>query len=232
MTKTTIVICRDPEGLNRQLVPLLPAIGTITLIGWKRVPEPVDGGVPREVAMMMARAFASVARVTFFGISEAGAISEDWSPLDEDFIRAVGKRGLVGRVQQRVDRVPYNAVLISTRKAETVACLFDEPAFPWWLQGQMVLFSSAVGPPPLLDGRSAISLLDGDDNVGQREICLNAGISGMIRPGVDGDVAGFSSLNSSFEAQLLSALEDESMHSGFVWSVLGKDGFGESLTGA
>ncbi len=232
MTRTTIAICRDPKGLNQQLVPLLPAIGTITLIGWKQTPEPVDGGVPSDVAIMMARSFASVARVTFFGTSEAGVTSEDWSPLNEDLVRAVSKRGLIDRVQKLIDRIPSNAVLISTRQAKTAVRLFDEPAFPWWLEGQVVLLSSAEGPPPLLDGKSAISLLDNGDHSRQREICLDAGILGLIRPGIDGDVAGFLSLDSSVEARLLSALEDESRRSGFDWSVLCKDEFTASLAGA
>ncbi|MBN9124945.1 MAG: hypothetical protein BGO99_08765 [Nitrosospira sp. 56-18] len=232
MTKTTVMICRDPKGLNRQLVPLLPATGAITLIGWKQIPEPVDGGVPNDVAMMLARAFTSVARVTFFGISEADVTSRDWLLLKEDFVRAVNKRGLIGRAQQLIDRIPYNAVLVSTRQAKTVIRLFDEPAFPWWLEGQIVLLSSTEGPPPLLDIKSVISLLDNDDSSRQRETCLDAGILGIIRPGVDGDIAGFLSLDPSIEAQLLSTLEDESTCSGFDWSVLCEAEFGERFAGA
>jgi hypothetical protein len=232
MTKTTIVICRNPKGLNRQLVPLLPTIGTITLIGWKQISEPVDSGVPNDVAMMLARTFASVARVTFFAVSEADVTSKDWSLLNEDFVRAVSERGLIARAQQFLARIPYNAVLVSTRQAKTVVRLFDEPAFPWWLEGQIVLLSSAEGSLPLLDGKSAISLLDNDNSSRQREICLNAGILGIIRPGVDGDIAGFLSLNPSIEARLLSTLENESLRLGFDWSVLCKTEFSESLAGA
>src|SRR5688500_18295925 len=133
MTKTTILLCRNPHGSNWQLGPLPLTDGQAALIGWKQIPDPVDEGVPIDVAMVMALAFTSVARVTFLCTSESNGVTTSWMQLDEEFVRAMRKPGLAGGISRLIDRIPPDAALMSTRRPETVLRLFDDAAFPWWM---------------------------------------------------------------------------------------------------
>ncbi|HEU4853769.1 MAG TPA: hypothetical protein VFS89_00580 [Nitrosospira sp.] len=231
MTRTALLVCHNPRGSNWQLAPLCSTNGRAALIGWRQVPDSVDDGVPIDVAMVMARAFTSVARVTFLCTSESDGAAAGWMQLDEDFVRAMRRPGLTGFIRQFIDRIPRNAALMSTRRPEIVLRLFDDPAFPWWMQGQVVLLSPAEAGPPELDSEFLISLVDKDDWSNQEKILSNAGILGIVRPGVDGDVAGLLSLASSFETVVLSALEDESVRAGFEWDMLDEAMFSERLAG-
>ncbi|SFN87885.1 hypothetical protein SAMN05216386_2056 [Nitrosospira briensis] len=229
MTKTTILVCRDPRGSNWQLGPLSSTHGSEALIGWRQIPDPVDDGVPTDVAMVMARAFTAVARVTFLCAPEINGVKDGWTQSGEEFVRAMRKPGLARVISRVIDRIPRDAALVSTRRPETALRLFDDPAFPWWMQGQIVLLSAHEAGPPELDCECAISLVDNDDWSNQKEILSEAGILGMVRPGVDGDVAGLFSLVPSLEAALLSTLENETSRAGFEWAVLPEDKFCEFL---
>src|SRR5687768_12194275 len=126
MTKTTILACRNPRGSNWQLRPLSLTDGRAALIGWRQVPDPVDDGVPIDVAMVMARAFTSVARVTFLCTSESKEVADGWTRLDEEFVRALQKPALAGLIRQFVDHIPRDAALLSTRQSEIALRLFDD----------------------------------------------------------------------------------------------------------
>ena len=187
--------------------------------------------MPIDVAMVMARAFTSVARVTFLCTSESDGVTDGWTQLGEEFVRTMRKSGLAGFIRRFIDRIPRNAALMCTRRPEIVLRLFDDPAFPWWMQGQVVLLSTPEAGPPELDSEFLISLVDKDDWSNQEKILSEAGILGIVRPGVDGDVAGLLSLASSFEPIVLSALEEESARAGFEWDVLDEDMFSVRLAG-
>jgi hypothetical protein len=46
------------------------------------------------------------------------------------------------------------------------------------------------------------------------------GIEGILRPGVDGDVAGLLSLTDAFDQVVLAGLESETRRAGFDWALL------------
>lgn len=229
MTDTAIFVCHDPHGSHWQLGPL-PATGsTMTLIGWKQVSESVDGGIPDDVAAMIARSLTGVARITFLASTPEMAISSNaWSFMGECFVRRVEKAGLAGRIQCVFDRIPYNAVLVSTRCPKTALRLFDDCSFPWWLQGQVAILSRPEAAPPNLDRAMLVSLL-GDEWTRWAAEYSGEEIFGVLRPGVDGDVIGLLSLTSSFETAILRVLENESMQMNFEWALLSEDAFRNRL---
>lgn len=227
MTRTAIFICHDARDAGWELGDLPATGGAIVLIGWRQIPEPVDCGVPNDIAAVMARALTCAARITFLS-TEIDAPSNVWSPRGEDFVRAVGKDGIAGRIQNLIDHIPRHAALVSTRHPETVRRLFDDGGFPWWLRGQAVLLSDPQAALPDLDWTLLLSLLSDEWSTRTADFPI-AGIVGLIRPGVDGCVAGFLSLTTSFEAVMLAALERESLQAGFGWAVLSEGAFRERL---
>ena len=64
VTGTAVFACRNARNARWQLGGASPH-GGWTLIGWRQSPGSEDGGVPGEVAALLADAFAAVARVTF-----------------------------------------------------------------------------------------------------------------------------------------------------------------------
>ena len=227
MTSTAIFICRDPRDPGWGLGSLLDMGGAMVLMGWRQTPEPVDGGVPSDIAAVIARALTCVARVTFLS-AEMDAPSNVWSPRGADFVRSMGKAGLAGRIHNLIDRIPPHAALVSTRQPETALRLFDDGGFPWWLQSQVALLSNPEAAPPDLEGAALLSLVD-DAWATHAADFSGAGVLGILRPGVDGDVAGLLSLTTSFEVAMLAALESESLQAGFEWAVLSEDAFRERL---
>lgn len=97
------------------------------------------------------------------------------------------------------------------------------------MRGQVVLLSAPAAGPPELDGESVIALIDNQNWSNQEKILTRTGILGTVRPGVDGDVAGLFSLTPAFEADVLSALEIETVRADFEWAILPEHKFREFL---
>jgi hypothetical protein len=212
--------CRDARGSQWQLGALPPSTGRLTLLGWSQTPEPEDGGVPEGVARVLARAFTSTARVTFpASFVKTAAATSDWSPLDGDLVRALTGKGIGKRIAAKVKHAPPQLTLISTRRANTAMRLFDDAGFPWWLQGQAVLLSAPEALPPDVNEAELLSLFD-DDWARRAASLAGLDVQGVVRPGVDGDVAGLLSLTQPFGDRLLAALEHEARADAFEWEVL------------
>jgi hypothetical protein len=224
VTRTSIFACRDARGLHWQLGALPPANGRLTLIGWSEAGDTPDGGVPDEVARVLARALTSVARVTFPCSSVNPVATGVWSPLDDDLIRGLTGKGLGGRIVAKLRGNPADIALMSTRRPETAMRLFDDAGFPWWLQGQVVLLSEPGAPPPEIDEESLLALF-GEEWTTHAASLAPVGIEGILRPGVDGDVAGLLTLTDAFEQVVLGALERETRRAEFDWALLPEKAF-------
>jgi len=224
VTHTSIFACRDPRGLHWQLGPLPPATGRLTLVGWSQIPDPPDAGVPDEVARVMARALTSTARVTFPSSGATEGATRVWSPLGDDLARALSGKGISDRVLGKLRGRPPNVALMSTRRPETAIRLFDDASFPWWMQGQVVLLSDLEAPPPDID-KDALLALFGEDWTKRAAPLAAAGVEGIMRPGVDGDVAGLLSLRNECEQVVLDALERETRLAGFDWALVPEEAF-------
>jgi hypothetical protein len=228
VTRTSIFACRDARGLHWQLGALPPAKGRLTLIGWKEAGDRPEAGVPAEVATVLARALTSVARVTFPSASVKAVAAGAWSPLDDDLIRLLTGKGFGGRIVAKLKGTPAEIPLMSTRRPETAMRLFDDAGFPWWLQGQVVLLSEPDAPPPEIDEGSLLTLF-GEEWTERATSLAPVGIEGIVRPGVDGDVAGLLTLTDAFDQVVVAALERETRRAEFDWALLAEETFGKSL---
>ncbi|MDZ7622048.1 MAG: hypothetical protein U5O69_06575 [Candidatus Competibacteraceae bacterium] len=133
-------------------------------------------------------------------------------------------------MQEAIAHAPATILLLSTRRPETVVRLFDDARYPWWLQGQVGLLSAPEAAPPDCDRLALLALL-GDSWAARVASLSRSGVLGILRPGVDGDLAGLLSFSHAFEESVLIALEREVRRSGDAWAVLTEDAFSRQLAG-
>jgi hypothetical protein len=114
----------------------------------------------------------------------------------------------------------------ATRQPDVAAGAFDDPGFPWWLQGQALLLSDPNADPPDIDEPTLLALLEED--WARRAAALEArGVQGVVRPGVDGDVAGLLALSDPFDARLIESMEREARHAGMALAIVSESALGE-----
>jgi hypothetical protein len=191
----------------------------MTLIGWRVTPEPDEAGVPALIANVLVHTFATVARATFPSSSLDSVSQTSWALLGEDYVRGLSPESLAGRLRGALKGLPQQIVLISSRQPLTLRRMFDDPAYPWWLQGQVTLLSDPEGAPPEIDRDTLLSLI-ADDWSKRAGALVGLGVRGIVRPGVDGDMAGLLSLTDDFDKVFLRTLESETRRTGLDWAEL------------
>ncbi len=206
MSRTAVFVCLAPRGSEWQLGALPPAAGRVLLIGWAEDPPPVDAGVPEGVATVLARALTSFGRVTFPTAVVQASAGHSWSPFT---------------------RAPGPVELLWTRNPQAVLQAFDDASHPWWMQGQVLLVSEpAAAVAPEIDRKQLAALLE-DKWTMAADALSAAGVISVLRPGVDGDVAGLWTATEETEHTSLAALEGEARRASFDWAVLSEEAFAE-----
>jgi hypothetical protein len=163
---------------------------------------------------LFARAFTSAARVTFPS-SSADTTSEDRAPSHGNHVRRL-RIGSLARLTG-LPRGRGDMHLVSTSDSEVVQRLFDDPVYPWWMQGTFALLTSRDAPPPAAASDDVRALLSEAWMGAARSVAPGGAV---LRPGVDGDVAGLLTFTRSFEDLLLDAVELECRRTGTsVWRV-------------
>ncbi len=228
MSTTSILVCRDPRGSHWQLGTLPPPQGPLTLIGWRQLPEPSDSGVPHEVAAVLARALTAVARVTFPSSAIDVSVGEAWSAHGHDVVRELTSQGAGGHAKTILKGRPNKVVLVSTRAPATVMTAFDDAQYPWWMQGQVLMLSAVDSEPPDVDLEKLFAFFD--EEWSRQAAALSArGLVGVMRPGVDGDVAGLLALADAVGQAFLGSLEQEARLAGMNWEMADERAFAERL---
>jgi hypothetical protein len=221
VSKTSIFVCPDPGRSEWQLGRLPPAAGRMMLIGWNQEPAPVDGGIPRESGAVLARALASVSRVTFPSSVVHPTAAGGWSKSGGDDVRRLNATA-AGRVAALLKGTPGHVLLVSTRNPNTVMQAFEDPGYPWWMQGQVLLLSESNASPPEIERNHLLALFE-EEWAREAQALAPFGIVAVVRPGVDGDVAGLLSLTTAFNGVVLAALEHEARLARVEWSILTED---------
>jgi hypothetical protein len=192
------------------------------LLGWGVTPEPADSGVPEIVGRVLAAGLTAVARVTFPCSTCGTVLGDEWARVGEDQVRSLDARGAIERVKARLGGIPAEIGMVSTRSPASACRLFDDPAYPWWMQGQVAMLSEGEAPPRV-DRATLIGLIeDGDTNAAALQ---SLGIGSVLRPGVDGDVAGLWSSTEAFGERLATALESASRAAGCEWEIVSEAEF-------
>ena len=226
--KNSIFACLNPVQNIWQLGRLPLASGTLVLIGWRTYPTPVDGRMPETVGEVLARAMTSAANVVFLSSNAKDAVTTDWKIVGDNLVCALKEESLIKRALNSLSNAPSTIVLLSTRKPDVVIRLFDDAAYPWWMQGQIALLSELEQPMPKINRQTLLSLFE--DDWTQNALTLKKlGIQSVLRPGVDGSVTGFLFLTADFGSRFLKTLENESRAAGFDWNTLSETDFALSL---
>jgi hypothetical protein len=208
------LLCKNPEPTKWQLTS--PLKGDLWMLGWRILPEyEIEGGVPDEIAEILAKALTSTALVTFPTVESVGAIGDCVRRIDAGFI---------GSLEAAFSGTPGAFNLISTTNPETAKSLFDAGYFPWYMQGQIILLSPLGSQPPALDRKTLFSVMDSNLRT-DFKMLSSIGIQAMIYPGVDGDLVGIVAASLAFEKEILGAIESEAVRSGFSWQVVDEEYF-------
>lgn len=188
---SAILISTDVTGGHWQLGTLPPPRGAFALVGWTDAPE--NAGVPLSAVRTLARALTAHGCVTFPSSHSSPQGGSGWNRgASGDFLCQVP----LGAPSQAWRAAIYrlgavrNLDLLCTSREEVVPALFDDEGYPWWLQGQFALLSPGAVPPRLTELKSLPAELFDSEWASSLSSLEIAGVDGIIRPGVDGDVIG------------------------------------------
>ena len=227
MSSDSFFVCFEPHKSYWQLGPLDHAPQSLLILGWSSTGEHLDGGISPLAARILTRSLTECARVTFacstLAVKEAG---DEWTRIGNDYVRRLtddrGARRLIS-----ADKLPKRATLVSTRDPATLVRAFDDGGFPWWLQGQVMLLSNPTAQrPPDFRFRAVRQLTD---DRWLEEATSIPGLTGVLRPGVDGAMAGIQTLNAGLRALLLDAFESQSQAAGVSFEIVDEATFIECL---
>lgn len=206
--RKVLVGTRGPLGSSWRVA--LPAGGLpFILLGWRVAAEiERDGGMPETVGMLLAEALLRVG-VLSYPSSSLPAASTDTQ------IRPMIGAGLGNRLRAVLSRAPSKMWLV-TATSPSVACqLFDDPGFPWWMQGQIALISASSSSVDL-DRPTLLKLMDPMRPMRRDELHALS-LKAVVQPGVDGDVAVIISIDSETDAAVVAAIEATAQKFGFQW---------------
>ena len=157
-TRRAILLCENPRSAHWRLEP--PLSGRFVLLGWRHSREDeIEGGVPDDVASLLARSLTRVALVTFpSGGSEPVAFTS------EDHVRTLRPTRWRDRLRVIVSysplafggRLHFRFLLVSSRRPDVVKTLFD--GVSWSMQAQAIFLSAPDAPAPTIDWRTFMSL--------------------------------------------------------------------------
>jgi hypothetical protein len=212
MIRSGLLVCHAPSSEKWALGPLPPARGAMTLVGWHMATEPTDGGIPGEIAMIVAAAMVAVAQVNFPASPPRKTDGAESVQTRGDLVSPISAAGLLERTRDRL--AGRSAVWVSTRQVASVFALFDDAGFPWWLGQQIALLSAPGIALPPVDRAQLLGLIE--PNWAARAAAM-PDVAGAVRAGVDGDIFGFLACDPDFSQAFLSALADAAAVAGYDW---------------
>ena len=188
----------------------------VWLLGWDAASP--DAGVPRPIGRTIACALAGTAKVGFLRAGTRHAGPAAWVRDDDgDCARMASGQSALRTVIGRLRGHGAAITLVCSRRPEAIAEMFEAPAFPWWLQSQVLLLSAPDAPPPDVTPAQALALLEPGWAV--RAAALRSrGVLAVARPAVDGDALGLLALDEVFAERLLASLATQAQAAGFAWS--------------
>jgi len=215
-----ILLARVAVAQHWQLGRLPPPHGSFILIGWK--PGGEDGGSPHHAVKTMARALSSFGQVVIPSSSVSGDESFDWRRDGVDQVACLRVSGRPGRSL---------LTLRCTEGEHSIRSMFEDPVYPWWYQGQFALLCRRGTPPPDLEILSGfVGILLSDNWTSALAQLQVSGVLAVLRPGVDGDVAGLHCASDEVREELERCIEQAARACGVACQILSEADFMERLT--
>lgn len=198
--------CEQPRLPQWELPLEIPADANLAVLGWRVQPAPVDAGPPEEFVRVFSEALIRHARVSFF----APAPQRPWL-LDRWLSRSRGA----------------TRVLIHTSDAGQLRQLFTNPELDWCLRATAAFLSPLDAPAPVLGIEDLERALAGRAYADWRA----RGISGLVLPGVDGQVLGAYAADASLWRPWKDGLCAAARGRGIEWRDVSEDDFARALAG-
>ena len=210
---TGLVLTRNPVGSQWEFNA--PPCATHTgLIGWVMRERGVDGGIPHEVAALIARAMSRCATVTVLGtLAESNAVSQSPQSGGSTWSRVVKPTGIIS------SRLKKGYPLVTTRNPPLVQALISDGDFSWALKVQR-LFLSAPNVLPVLSYEQVDIAFERPESLNCDDMVRNAHLLALMLPAVDGDFVGIISFSDAFWDSLISAFEAECRANQLTWFVV------------
>ena len=193
-TPTQIFFCAEFKDPKWSLPLDTPPEIRRGILGWQVEPAPVEGGVPENVARIIAAGLVRHVRVTFA----------------EGIPRPFGS---------------FSWSILHTADADQARQLFDAAYFSWATRSQLAFLSSLSTPPPEISKAHYRHALDRE----QFRTLATCGVTGILAPGVDGDVAGLYAWNDELWFKLTGSLKSTCEASGATWIDVQEGAFAEML---
>lgn len=212
----------DPTRETWGLGPLPPAHGALLLIGWSRVMAySDDDDAPAVFASILADALVCLGPVAF--------------PTTELQAGAAGAAGNAARFAPWAPRRGARAsrarsALCVTGAAALAVHLFNDAAYQWVLQSQFGLVcADGVAPAALVaQGRALEELIEPGWSK-ELPTLAQAGVRAVLRPGVDGDVAGLLAADAPLRQRVIEAIAQSARQAGVAFDMLNEAGFLKAL---
>lgn len=210
---TGLVLTRNPVGSSWEFNA--PSCATQAgLIGWVMRERGVDGGIPHDVAALIARVLSRCATVTVLGtLAESNAVSQSPQSGGSTWSCVVKPTGIIS------SRLKKGYPLVTTRNPPLVQALISDGDFSWALKAQR-LFLSAPNVLPVLSYEQVDIAFERPESLNCDDMVRNARVLGLILPAVDGDFAGIISFSETFWDSLISEFEAECRANQLTWSVV------------
>lgn len=228
MKTFSMLVSTSARSAKWQLAGFLGA-PTSVLWGWQQTPRAVDDGVPDEVASVLSRALCRYAQVSFL-FSTPEDITATYQKDSYSF-QPISEQGVFAlQIARWCSGRPPHLVIVSSNEPKVVFHLFDDGYFSWVLQGQTVFLSGLSEPAPnLRDVLSKAWQKKYED--APLEAMNDYSLVGIMRPGVDGDVAGFLFRTVAHKESFLKVLREEAESNGMQFKICNEAEFTDSLAG-
>ena len=186
---------------------------------------------PNGSSVSLPGILAALGRVTFACSTISATDAPGWQMQGDEFVARYATRSALGRMAARLSaRAPVDLTLLSTTSEHSVRRLFDDPGYPWWNQGQLVLVSPAGASAPDFDriGFNPASLF-GRDCSESFGLLQPLGVQAMLCPGVDGDVAGLLCASTEIRDRFEAILSHHAQEFGVLLQHVSEAEFAEGL---
>lgn len=226
--RNSILICDNPVETFWQLGQISKGSGNFVLLGWRVSWTPIEDGVPDAVAKVLAAAMTSLAQVIFLSsdLAQTDAVNE-WDSSGEKTVCVLKEPNPLKQLTAFLSGKAVHITLVATRTPKQVEQSLDDSM--WSLETQIILLSEPERVLPKIDWQTLLSLFD-DDWILSASQLQRIGIQCVLRPGVDGCVAGVLFLTDDFRHKFLGILENQSRAAGFDWELLSEAEFASSLS--
>lgn len=223
MNSFSLLVSTSSQSAQWQLAGIL-GTSTSLLCGWQQIPPSVEGGIPNEVAEVISNSMCRDARVSFL-FNDADDMAKAHSK-EKYSIQPIA----ISSIKAMWSGIPSRAVVVSSNDPKVVNSLFDASYFNWALQGQIVFLSGLSEPVPnLKDALSKASQKKYED--APLDAIHDYSLVGIMRPGVDGDVAGFLFRSVAHKESFLKVLREEAESNGMQFKICNEAEFMDSLAG-